>query len=177
MLKSHLSSAIQLLAPPVPERIAHCQFFLCSALAPPHESPSSLSPQLKLCMFCNTHTAFMGTSQPGGRSQCKIAPNNRTKEKDNQSYHQSLLDQSQCCEVPFDGNENRYWNKLLKAAICILFVLLLQELQSACTPTLQGLSMSGFLCSWPTSKTRQSMVIIFSNLLQNVGQKLAPSLY
>lgn len=175
MLKSDLGSA----AGPTCPRKKICSLpvppLLCLDPSPRISFPS-FSPA-QIIQFCNTHTAFMGTSQPGGRSQCKVTPNNRTKEKDNQSYHQSLLDQSHCCEVPFGGNENRYWNELFKAVICILFVLLLQELRSACTPSLQGLSMTGFLCSWPMSKGRQSMVIIFSDLLQNTGQELSPFLH
>lgn len=61
------------------------------------------------------------------------------KEKNNQSYHQNLLAQSLACAASFGGNENMYWNKIFKA-ICILFVLLSQELNSVCTLTLQGLS-------------------------------------
>lgn len=62
-----------------------------------------------------------------------------TKKKNNQSDRQSLLDQSLSWEESFGGNENTYRNKSFKAAICILFVLLLQELNHPCILTLQGL--------------------------------------
>lgn len=113
---------------------------LCSTAASPQSFPCCLPSQLTFQAFWCACAEVTGTSQPRECRQRPLLPRTEhfTEKKNNWSYHQSLLDQSLYWEGPLGGNEDTYRSQGFQVPICIWFVLLFQEFNSAGTRTLRG---------------------------------------